>query len=172
MIGDRLCMSCHNMQGGCSKKKMIAIISGAGIAATGIAYVSLAANPIAAALIPAVLAFTACPAMCAAMGGVMWLSRRFSKRKNQTQVQQSVVNSKEEAEEVKTQRHQPAYVVYQQQQLKNKTASQDIYLQLVISLLAYWILSFQLLIKLVATYPRKVWYTYNLDVAINNGSWN
>lgn len=70
------------MGGGHSKKRIIAIISGAGIAVTGIAYVSLAANPVAAAAIPVVLAFAACPAMCAAMGGAMWMSRRFKKRNN------------------------------------------------------------------------------------------
>lgn len=74
-------MSCHNIGGGCSKKRIIAIISGAGVAATGIAYISLAANPVAAAIIPAVLAFGACPAMCAAMGGIMWLNRYLSKKK-------------------------------------------------------------------------------------------
>jgi hypothetical protein len=121
-----MCMSCHNRRGG-SKKRTIAIILGAGVGAAGIAYVSLAANPIAAAAIPAVLAFAACPAMCATMDGAMWLSRRFSKRKNQTQVQQSVVNSKEEAAEVKTQsKDSNQHVVYQLQRLKNKTTSQDI----------------------------------------------
>jgi hypothetical protein len=89
-------MSCHNMiRAGSNKKRMIAIISGAGVGAAGIAYVSVAANPIAAAAIPALLAFAACPAMYAAMGGAMWLSRRFSKRNNQTEVQQPVVNSKD-----------------------------------------------------------------------------
>jgi hypothetical protein len=67
-------MSCHNMGGG-SKKRTIAMISGAGAGVAGIAYVSLMANPGATAAIPAILAFAACPAMCAAM----WLSRRFSK---------------------------------------------------------------------------------------------
>ncbi len=47
------------MIGGQSKKK-IAIISGAGIGIAGIAYVSLVSNPVAAAAIPAVLAFAAC----------------------------------------------------------------------------------------------------------------
>jgi hypothetical protein len=113
-------MSCHNTErAGSNKKRMIAIISGAGVGVAGVAYVSLVANPVAAAAIPAILAFAACPAMCAAMGGAMWLSRRFSKRKNQTQVQQSVVNSKEEAAEVKTQsKDSNQHVVYPQQRLK------------------------------------------------------
>ena len=122
-------MSCYNTgRAGSNKKRMIAIISGAGVGVAGISYVSLAANPVAAAAVPAVLVFAACPAMCAAMGGAMWLSRRFSKRKNQTHVQQSAVNSKEEAAEVKTQSEDSnQHVIYQQQRLKNKTASQDIF---------------------------------------------
>jgi hypothetical protein len=122
-------MSCHNTgrAGSNKKKRLIAIISGAGIGVAGVAYFSLVANPVAEAAIPAVLAFAACPAMCAATGGAIWLSRCFSKRKNQTQVQQSVVNSKEEAAEVKTQsKDSNQHVVYQQQRLKNKTDSQDI----------------------------------------------
>jgi hypothetical protein len=110
------------------KKRMIAIISGIGVGVTGIAYVSLAANPIAAAAIPAILAFAACPAMCAAMGGAMWFSRRFSKRKNQIQVQQSVVNSKQDAAEVKTESidNNQQQVTYPQNQRKNNTAAQNI----------------------------------------------
>lgn len=81
------------MGGGHSKKRIIAIISGAAIAATGIAYVSLAANPVAAAVIPTVLAFAACPAMCAAMGGAMWLSRRFKKRNNNNIMQTQSLNN-------------------------------------------------------------------------------
>jgi hypothetical protein len=93
----KMYMSCNNMGSrGTSKKMGIAMISGAGAGAAGIAYVSLAANPAASAALPAVLAFAACPAMCAAMGGAMWLSRRFSKRKNQTQVQEPVANPKQE----------------------------------------------------------------------------
>jgi hypothetical protein len=65
--------------------------------------------------------------MCAAMGGAMWLSRRFSKRKNQAQVQQQpVVNSKEEAVEVKTESmYSNQQLTYQQKRRKDKTAAQD-----------------------------------------------
>lgn len=107
---------------GRGSKKRIAIISGAGVGVAGIAYISLAANPIAAAAIPAVLAFAACPAMCAAMGGAMWFRRRFSKRKNQTQVQQSlVVNSKQDATEAKTEStHSNKQVAFLQKQRKKK----------------------------------------------------
>ena len=109
-------------------RKRIAIIAGAGAGAAGvITYVSLAANPVAAAALPVVLVFAACPAMCAAMGGVIWLSRRFSKRKNQAQIQQPVVNSKEEEVEVKTEsidRNQQQ-LTYQQKRRKDKAAEQD-----------------------------------------------
>jgi hypothetical protein len=118
-------MSCQG-----NNRKRIAIIAGAGAGAAGvITYVSLAANPVAAAALPVVLAFAACPAMCVAMGGAMWLSRRFSKRKNQAQVQQQpVVNSKEEeAVEVKTESidSKQQQVAYQQKRRKDKAAAQD-----------------------------------------------
>jgi hypothetical protein len=88
-------MSCHNTgrAGSNKKKRTIAIISGAGVGVAGIAYVSLAANPVAAAAIPAVLAFAACPAMCAAMGGAMWMSRRFKKRNNNSIMQTQPLNN-------------------------------------------------------------------------------
>jgi hypothetical protein len=110
-----------------NNRKRIAIIAGAGAGAAGvITYVSLAANPVAAAALPVVLVFAACPAMCAAMGGAMWLSRRFSKRKNQAQVQQEpVVNSKEEAVEVKTESIESEQLTYQQKRRKNKADAQD-----------------------------------------------
>jgi Na+/melibiose symporter-like transporter len=70
-------MSCHG-----GNRKRTAIIAGAVAGAAGvITYVSLAANPVAAAALPVVLAFAACPAMCAAMGGIMWLNHRMSKKK-------------------------------------------------------------------------------------------
>jgi hypothetical protein len=124
-----MCMSCHNTGGAGSnkKKRMIAIILGAGIGVAGIAYVSLAANPVAATAIPAVLVFAACPAMCAAMGGAMWLSRRFSKRKNQTEVQQPIVNSKEEVASAKTESMKSEQqITYPQKRRKNKVYGQDI----------------------------------------------
>ena len=74
-------MSCHNTgRAGSNKKRRIAIISGAGAGVAGIAYVSLIANPVAEAAIPAVLALASCPAMCAAMGGAMWFRRQFFKK--------------------------------------------------------------------------------------------
>src|SRR5437867_886054 len=91
-------MSCCSIGGGGSKKRKIAMISGAGAGAAGIAYLSLTANPGAAAAIPAVLVFAACPAMCAAMGGVMWLSRRLKKRNNVMMAQTSKNNVNEKLE--------------------------------------------------------------------------
>jgi hypothetical protein len=103
------------------------MISGAGAGAVGIAYISLTANPGATAAIPAVLAFAACPAMCAAMSGAMWLSRRFSKRKNQTQVQQQpIVNSKQEVvAAAKTEGIESKQITYPQKRRKNKADAQD-----------------------------------------------
>jgi hypothetical protein len=117
-------MSCHG-----NNRKRIAIIAGAGAGAAGvITYASLAANPVAAAALPVILAFAACPAMCAAMGGAMWLSKRFSKRKNQAQVQQQpIVNSKEEisaaakTESVKSEQQ----ITYQQKRRNNNPNAQD-----------------------------------------------
>jgi len=109
-----------------SKKRTIAMISGAGAGAAGIAYVSLAANPGATAAIPAVLAFAACPAVCAAMGGAMWLRKRFSKRKNQTQVQEPIVNPKQEVLAAKTESiESKQQVAYPQKRRKDKAAEQD-----------------------------------------------
>jgi uncharacterized membrane protein YciS (DUF1049 family) len=85
-------MSCHG-----NNRKRIAIIAGAGAGAAGvITYASLASNPVAAAALPAVLAFAACPAMCAAMGGIMWLNRRISKKKGNAQLIQQKQKTKEE----------------------------------------------------------------------------
>jgi len=86
------------MGGGGSKKRKIAMISGAGAGAAAITYLSLTANPGAAAAVPAVLVLAACPAMCAVMGGVMWLSRRFKKRNNVMLGQMSKNNVNEKLE--------------------------------------------------------------------------
>jgi hypothetical protein len=119
-------MSCHNMGRGSSKKMRIAMISGAGAGAAGIAYVSLAANPAASAALPAVFAFAACPAVCASMGGAMWLSRRFSKRKNQTQVQEPVANPKQETAATRTESMESQQQInYSQKRRKDKAATQD-----------------------------------------------
>lgn len=90
-----MCMSCHHG----NNRKRIAIIAGAGSAAAGIGYVSLAATPVTAAALPAVIAFAACPAMCVAMGGAMWLSRRFKKRDSVILEQKKNINEQIETEE-------------------------------------------------------------------------
>jgi phosphate/sulfate permease len=89
-----MCMSCgndsQNNDGGRRfSKKRIAILSTIGAGAAGTAYLSVTINPAIGASIPAILVFATCPAMCAAMGGTMWLSRRLSKKKdNEQQLQQ------------------------------------------------------------------------------------
>jgi hypothetical protein len=116
-------MSCHS-----NNRKRIAIIAGAGAGAAGvITYISLAANPVAAAALPVVLAFAACPAMCAAMGGTMWLSRRFAKRKNQAQIQPPIANSKEEiSSAAKTESiESEQQITYPQKRRNNKADAQD-----------------------------------------------
>lgn len=65
-------------------KKWIAIISGISAAAVTGIYVLGANNPMLTVLIPAILTFAICPAMCAAMGGAMWLFGRSKKNKVQT----------------------------------------------------------------------------------------
>jgi len=115
-----MCMSCRG-----SNRKRIAIIAGAGAGVAGIAYASLAASPISAAALPVVLAFAACPAMCAAMGGAMWLRKRFSKRKNLTRVQEPVANSKQEVAAAKPESIESQQITTQQKRRKDKAAAQD-----------------------------------------------
>jgi hypothetical protein len=80
-------MSCHGSNEGNSKRR-IAIISTVCAGAAGIvAYVS-STNPAFAATLSALLVFAACPVMCAAMGGIMWLNRRLSKKKAMKMLQQ------------------------------------------------------------------------------------
>ena len=63
-------------------KRKIAIFSSAG-AGIGIAsYFAFTTVPAMAAAVPAILTFAACPAMCAAMGGAMFLQKRRSNKKN------------------------------------------------------------------------------------------
>jgi hypothetical protein len=77
-----MCMSCDT--GRLTKRKKIILFSSLGAGGAAATYFVLTASnsPIAAAAIPTALAFGACPLMCAAMGGVMWLSGRLSKNKN------------------------------------------------------------------------------------------
>jgi hypothetical protein len=75
-----MCMSCST---GRITKKKIAIFSSIGVliaVGTYFAFMTIN-NPTVAAAIPA-LSFAACPAMCVAVGGIMWFSSRFSRNKN------------------------------------------------------------------------------------------
>jgi hypothetical protein len=80
-------------------------------------------NPAIGASIPALLTFAACPAMCAAMGATMWVSKRFSERKNLTRVQERVVNSKQEIATAKTESKQQ--ITYLEKRRNNKADVQD-----------------------------------------------
>ena len=103
MEGDdcRMCMSCGNDSENNNvrrfSKKRIAILSTMGAGAIGAVYLSVTANPAIGASISAILAFAACPAMCAAIGGTMRLSRRFSKKRgNAQQIHQKQKTEEEE----------------------------------------------------------------------------
>jgi hypothetical protein len=98
-------MSCgndsENNSGRRFSKKRIAILSTIGAGVAGVGYISFTPNPAIGASMSAILAFAACPAMCAAMGGSMWLSRRFSKKKKHhaRQMQQQQLPEQETKEE-------------------------------------------------------------------------
>lgn len=71
-------MACNT--GKISKKK-IALFSSIIVAMGATTYFIFSAtnNPAIAATIPLILSFAACPAMCAGMGGIMWLMNRKKK---------------------------------------------------------------------------------------------
>lgn len=77
-----MCMSCNT--GKLTTKMKIILFSSLGVGVAVASYFALTTtnNPAIAAALPTVFAFGACPLMCAAMGGAMWLSRRLSKNKN------------------------------------------------------------------------------------------
>jgi hypothetical protein len=122
-----MCMSCgndsENNGGRKFGKKKIAILSMTGVGVAGGTYLAATVNPAIGASIPALLTFAACPAMCAAMGATMWVSKRFSKRKNLTRVQEPVVNSKQEVAVAKTESEQQ--ITYPKKLRKNKAHAQD-----------------------------------------------
>ncbi|MDE1832329.1 MAG: hypothetical protein KGI02_08185 [Thaumarchaeota archaeon] len=73
-------MSCGT--GKISKRK-VAIFSVAGAGATAIFYFAFTThNPTLAAVAPTFLTLGLCPAMCATIGGAMWFSNKFVKKKN------------------------------------------------------------------------------------------
>lgn len=61
---------------------MVFSIIGIGITATSY-FIFTSANIVGALALPAVLVSAACPAMCAAVGGGMWIANRFKKGKFQ-----------------------------------------------------------------------------------------
>jgi hypothetical protein len=80
-----MCMSCNT--GRLTKKKII-LLSLLVVGVTiGIYFVFLTTNnPIIAAAVPALAAFAICPAMCAIMGGLIWVMNRSSKNKGKDQI--------------------------------------------------------------------------------------
>ncbi len=75
--------SCCNFDGRNTKTKVI-FFSVIGIAIVAASYaVFTAANNRAALALSGILGFAACPAMCAIMGGEMWIASRFANRKSQ-----------------------------------------------------------------------------------------
>lgn len=71
-------MSCGT---GKMTKKKIAVISTIGGGIIAASYTTSTINPAAGVVIYAALPFLAFPVMCAAMGGAMWFSNRFAKKK-------------------------------------------------------------------------------------------
>lgn len=76
-----MCMSCNNTR---NPLKKISIVLAMVIGIGAITYFVFSAtnNPVFAASIPLIMSFAACPLMCAAMGGSMWLMNRYKKRNN------------------------------------------------------------------------------------------
>lgn len=78
-----MCMACNN---GKMTKKKIALFSSIAVAIGASTYFIFITtnNPAIAATIPLVLSFAVCPAMCAGMGGILWLINR--KKKNSKKI--------------------------------------------------------------------------------------
>jgi hypothetical protein len=117
----------NNSGGRRFSKKRIAILSTIGAGTADAAYLSVTINPAIGATIPAVLAFAACPTTCAAMGGTMWLSRRFSNKKRvgrKQQLQRRQQESKEEysssEQTAKEQKEKLAVVVVAERLMRRK----------------------------------------------------
>jgi uncharacterized protein HemX len=89
-----MCMSCST--GRITKKKIAIFSSSIGVlivVGTYFAFITTN-NPAVAAAVPALLSFAACPAMCVAVGGIMWLSTRFSRNKNKDNNNTSIGTTK------------------------------------------------------------------------------
>jgi hypothetical protein len=88
-------MNCNT--GRFTKKKIIWISSLAVGAAAATYFVFTATNSAAiAAVIPAISVFAICPAMCAAVGGVLWAMNRFSSKKNHENIRYELTSNKQE----------------------------------------------------------------------------
>src|SRR6059036_348961 len=75
-------MSCCD-NGRITRKKII-VFSSIGIAIVGASYfVFTSTNSGATLALTGLLGFAACPAMCATMGGAMWMASRLGSKKNQ-----------------------------------------------------------------------------------------
>jgi hypothetical protein len=84
-------MSCNN-NGKFTKRKII-IFSLIGIAVAATTYfLFMATNSRAALALPAVLGLVACPLMCAAMGGIMWIGGRLNKNKQKGNSNRAITN--------------------------------------------------------------------------------
>jgi hypothetical protein len=95
-----MCMACDS--GKTSTKKKIIIFSSMGIVIAIATYFVFTTtnNPAIAATLPALISFTVCPLMCAAVGGLMWFSRRSSKSNDNHEDSHNkpiTTNTKEEA---------------------------------------------------------------------------
>lgn len=76
-----MCMSCNSTRK--PLKKIILILAMViGIGAITYFIFSATNNPVFAASIPLIMSFAACPLMCAAMGGSMWLMNRYKNKNN------------------------------------------------------------------------------------------
>ncbi len=79
-------MSCCN-NGKINRKKMVIFSLVAGGIAVSSYFLIFTTNIAAAATLPVLAGFAACPLMCAAMGGGMWLSSRLSRNKHKASLQ-------------------------------------------------------------------------------------
>src|SRR5213592_4127378 len=79
-------MSCCN-NGKITRKKMIIFSLVAGAIGVSSYFLIFTTNIAAAASLPVLTGFVACPLMCAAMGGGIWLSSRLSRNKHKPDLQ-------------------------------------------------------------------------------------
>ena len=74
-------MVCNTGGLGRMTRKKIVVLSSVGASIGVASYAVLTLNPLAGVATPLILAFVACPAMCAAMGGAIWIRERMAKKK-------------------------------------------------------------------------------------------